>query len=172
MVISSSPCTLLQLYHDDLFTPTSVIRSIACSLTKNRFEFRLIKWFRRLFLFSYSMALATSLRLSTRLSTITTDEPATDLNTTTNSISNTSMTSVHLNKLYKYSQETEMKSYVDSTGTIRQYRQLTERALLAQRKIFLRNKLGEGSFSSVREGFDFFHQYKVAIKVSGLIFED
>ena len=171
MVISSSPCTLLQLYQDDLFTPTSGIRSIACLLTKNRFEFSLIKWFRRLFLFSSSMALATSLRLSTRLSTITTDEPATDLNTT-DSISNTSMTSVHLNKLYKYSQETEMKSYVDSTGTIRQYRQSTERALLAQRKIFLRNKLGEGSFSSVREGFDFFHQYKVAIKVGGLIFEN
>jgi len=71
----------------------------------------------------------------------------------------------HLNKLLKYSQETETKSYVDSNGNIRQYRQSTERALLAQRKIFLRKKLGEGSFSSVREGFDLFHQHKVAIKV-------
>jgi hypothetical protein len=71
----------------------------------------------------------------------------------------------NLTKLYKYSQETEMKSYVDQNGTIRQYRQSTERALLAQRKIFLRKKLGEGSFSSVREGFDIFHQHKVAIKV-------
>lgn len=107
------------------------------------------------------MALATSLCLSTPLSTIVNEEPSSD------SISNDSMTSIHLNKLYKYSQETEMKSYVDATGTIRQYRQSTERALLAQRKIFLRKKLGEGSFSSVREGYDFFHQYKVAIKVSG-----
>ena len=71
----------------------------------------------------------------------------------------------HLNKLLKYSQETETKSYVDSNGNIRQYHKSTERALLEQRKIFLRKKLGEGSFSSVREGFDLFHQHKVAIKV-------
>ena len=77
-----------------------------------------------------------------------------------------SMTSEHLSKLCKYSQETEMKSYVDQRGTLRQYCQATERALLAQRKIFMRKKLGEGSFSSVREGFDMFHQYKIAIKVS------
>ena len=79
------------------------------------------------------------------------------------------MTSDHLSKLCKYSQETEMRSYVDQRGTLRQYRQSTERALLAQRKIFLRKKLGEGSFSSVREGFDMFHQYKIAIKVSDVV---
>ena len=163
-IATLTSCTILQLYHDDLSASNSVNPSIACSLL-NRFEISLLKWFRRFFLFSSPMALATSLRLSTPLPTITHDEPATDVNTT-ESISNASMTSVHLNKLYKYSQETELKSYVDPTGTIRQYRQSTERALLAQRKIFLRKKLGEGSFSSVREGFDFCHQYKVAIKVS------
>ena len=109
------------------------------------------------------MALATSMRLSTPLPTIKTEENS------SNSHSTSSVTNAHnnnLTKLYKYSQETEMKSYVDQNGTIRQYRQSTERALLAQRKIFLRKKLGEGSFSSVREGFDIFHQHKVAIKVN------
>lgn len=101
------------------------------------------------------MALATSMRLSTPLPAISTDE------TSTSSIANDN----NLTKLYKYTQETEIKSYVDTNGTIRQYRRSTERALLAQRKIFLRKKLGEGSFSSVREGFDMYHQHKVAIKV-------
>lgn len=105
------------------------------------------------------MALATSMRLSTPLPTRLPEENP------PNSIPPSSLFSTNLSKLYKYSQETEMKSYVDQTGTIRQYHQSTERALLAQRKIFLRKKLGEGSFSSVREGFDMFHQHKVAIKV-------
>ena len=109
------------------------------------------------------MALATSMRLSTPLPTITTDENSSNSHST---LSVTNNPNNNLAKLYKYSQETEMKSYVDQNGTIRQYRQSTERALLAQRKIFLRKKLGEGSFSSVREGFDIFHQHKVAIKVS------
>ncbi|CAF1418103.1 unnamed protein product [Adineta ricciae] len=108
------------------------------------------------------MALATSMRLSTPLPTITTDENSSNSHST---LSITNNYNNNLAKLYKYSQETEMKSYVDQNGTIRQYRQSTERALLAQRKIFLRKKLGEGSFSSVREGFDIFHQHKVAIKV-------
>jgi len=109
------------------------------------------------------MALATSMRLSTPLPTINTEEKS--VNSPISISSNNNLT-----KLYKYSQETEMKSYVDQNGTIRQYRQSTERALLAQRKIFLRKKLGEGSFSSVREGFDIFHQHKVAIKVKIKIF--
>lgn len=110
------------------------------------------------------MALATSMRLSTPLPTINTeDKPS---NTVSSSPIPTSPTTHNTStKLYKYSQETEVKSYVDQSGAIRQYRQSTERALLAQRKIFLRKKLGEGSFSSVREGFDIFHQHKVAIKV-------
>jgi hypothetical protein len=107
------------------------------------------------------MALATSMRLSTPLPTINNEgEKITNTPVPPASILNNNLT-----KLYKYSQETEMKSYVDQNGSIRQYRQSTERALLAQRKIFLRKKLGEGSFSSVREGFDLFHQHKVAIKV-------
>lgn len=106
------------------------------------------------------MALATSMRLSTPLPTHLTEE-----NPSNNSISSSTLLNSNLSKLYKYSQETEMKTYVDQTGTICQYRQSTERALLAQRKIVLRKKLGEGSFSSVREGFDMFHQHKVAIKV-------
>jgi hypothetical protein len=108
------------------------------------------------------MALATSMRLSTPLPTINNEEKS--VNILSSSPISTSSNN-NLTKLYKYSQETEMKSYVDQNGTIRQYRQSTERALLAQRKIFLRKKLGEGSFSSVREGFDIFHQHKVAIKV-------
>ncbi len=107
------------------------------------------------------MALATSMRLSTPLPTINTEEKTIP----SSPIPTLSITNNNLTKLYKYSQETEMKSYVDQNGTIRQYQQSTERALLAQRKIFLRKKLGEGSFSSVREGFDLFHQHKVAIKV-------
>jgi hypothetical protein len=106
------------------------------------------------------MALATSMRLSTPLPTINSEEKSSNI------IPTSSLTNNNLTKLYKYSQETEMKSYVDQTGTIHQYRQSTERALLAQKKIFLRKKLGEGSFSSVREGFDMFHQHKVAIKVT------
>ncbi|CAF4015310.1 unnamed protein product [Rotaria sordida] len=110
------------------------------------------------------MALATSMRLSTPLPTINTEEKSTNI-IPSSPISTSSITNNNLTKLYKYSQETEIKSYVDQNGTIRQYRQSTERALLAQRKIFLRKKLGEGSFSSVREGFDMFHQHKVAIKI-------
>ncbi|CAF3770964.1 unnamed protein product, partial [Rotaria sp. Silwood1] len=102
------------------------------------------------------MTLATSMRLSTPLSI---EEKSTILIS-----SNPSITNNNLTKLYKYSQETEIKSYIDQNGIICQCQQLTERALLAQRKIFLRKKLGEGSFSCVREGFDIFHQYKVAIK--------
>ena len=83
------------------------------------------------------MTLATSMRLP---STNTEEK---------NPIPTLSITNNNLTKLCKYSQETEMKSYVDQNGTIRQYHQLTERALLAQRKIFLRKKLGEGSFGSV-----------------------
>jgi hypothetical protein len=113
------------------------------------------------------MALATSMRLSTPLPTINTEEKS--VNILSSSPISTSSNN-NLTKLYKHSQETEMKSYVDQNGTIRQYRQSTERALLAQRKIFLRKKLGEGSFSSVREGFDIFHQHKVAIKVKIKIF--
>jgi hypothetical protein len=106
------------------------------------------------------MALVTSMRLSTPLPILSSDEKSANVPPSVVMNNNN-----HLMKLYKYSQETEMKSYVDQNGTIRQYRQSTERALLAQRKIFLRKKLGEGSFSSVREGFDTFHQHKVAIKV-------
>jgi hypothetical protein len=111
------------------------------------------------------MALATSMRLSTPLPTLNTEDKSSNMISST-PIPTSSITNNNLTKLYKYSQETEMKSYVDQNGTIRQYRQSTERALLAQRKIFLRKKLGEGSFSSVREGFDLFHQHKVAIKVN------
>ncbi|CAF2126032.1 unnamed protein product [Rotaria magnacalcarata] len=110
------------------------------------------------------MALATSMRLSTPLPTLNTEEKSSDIIPSI-PISTSSITNNNLTKLYKYSQETEVKSYLDPNGTIHQYRQSTERALLAQRKIFLRKKLGEGSFSSVREGFDIFHQHKVAIKI-------
>ena len=144
-VITLTPCTIIKLYHED-FSEHQPITSIFSSC--------LFKWFARS-IFPH-MALATSMRLSTRL---TEENP-------TNSIPPSSLLNPNLTKLCKYSQETEMKSYVDQNGTIRQYRQSTERALLAQRKIVLRKKLGEGSFSSVREGFDMFHQHKVAIKVA------
>jgi hypothetical protein len=146
-VITLTPCTILKLYHED--------DQLNSCLQQ---QFSLIKWFRRLFLLPINispMALATSMRLSTPLI----EEKPSNPDPTSSILNN------NLTKLYKYSQETEMKSYVDQNGTIRQYRQSTERALLAQRKIFLRKKLGEGSFSSVREGFDIFHQHKVAIKV-------
>lgn len=114
------------------------------------------------------MALAASLRLSTPLPTMLIEENSSE-SADSKPLLTSAMTSDHLSKLCKYSQETEMKSYVDQRGTLRQYCQSTERALLAQRKIFLRKKLGEGSFSSVREGFDMFHQYKIAIKVSDVV---
>ena len=147
-VITLTPCTIIQLYHED-FKP---LNSPIVSCLHEHF-----KWFRRLFVLP--MALVTSMRLSTL---ITEDK-------STNPLPSSTMPNNHLTKLYKYSQETEMKSYVDQNGIVRQYRQSTERALLAQRKIFLRKKLGEGSFSSVREGFDLFHQHKVAIKVIEII---
>lgn len=79
--------------------------------------------------------------------------------------SSMSLNNENQTKLFKCSTESETKSFIDRSGTIRQIRQSTERSVLAQRNIFLRKKLGEGSFSSVREGFDLFHQRKVAIKV-------
>ncbi|CAF4599742.1 unnamed protein product, partial [Rotaria magnacalcarata] len=88
------------------------------------------------------MALATSMRLSTPLPTLNTEEKSSDIIPSI-PISTSSITNNNLTKLYKYSQETEVKSYLDPNGTIHQYRQSTERALLAQRKIFLRKKLGE-----------------------------
>ena len=106
------------------------------------------------------MSLATSMRLSSPLPTLDNDEEK-----SSNMISTTSITNTNLTKLYKHSDETETKSYIDQNVMIRQSRRSIEHALLAQRKIFLRKKLGEGSFSSVREGFDLFHQYKVAVKV-------
>ena len=109
------------------------------------------------------MTLATSMRLSSPLPTLNAEEKS--LNIVSSNPSSITNNNNSLMKLYKYSEETEMKSYIDQNGVICQYRQSTERALLARRKIFLRKKLGEGSFSSVREGFDIFHQYKVAIKV-------
>lgn len=147
-VITLTPCTIIKLYHEEIFQEK---------------QFNLINCFRRLFFLPLNKQLnispMTTLASSIRLSNPLIEEK------TSNPISTSSIT-----KLYKYSQETEIKSYVDSNGTIRQYRQSTERALLAQRKIYLRKKLGEGSFSSVREGFDLFHQYKVAIKVEKKIF--
>ena len=111
------------------------------------------------------MSLATSMRLSSPLPTLDNDEEK-----SSNMISTTSITNTNLTKLYKHSDETETKSYIDQNVMIRQSRRSIEHALLAQRKIFLRKKLGEGSFSSVREGFDLFHQYKVAVKVIWDIF--
>jgi hypothetical protein len=158
--LSVTSCTITQVYHED-FQLNSTLSS--CSE-----DFNLVQWFHRLFIHSSNkqfhfspMALATSMRLSTPLPTISTGEKSVP----SSPIPTLSITNNNLTKLYKYSQETELKSYVDQNGTIRQYQQSTERALLAQRKIFLRKKLGEGSFSSVREGFDLFHQHKVAIKV-------
>ena len=167
-VITLTPCTIIKLYHEDLFEQNQ-LHPTSCSQ-----QLSLINWLRRLFTplstkqFNFSpMALATSMRLSTPLPTINTEEKPSNLIPSGPPIpTSSSSNNNNLTKLYKYSQETEMKSYVDQNGTIRQYRQSTERALLAQRKIFLRKKLGEGSFSSVREGFDIFHQHKVAIKVT------
>lgn len=147
-VITLTPCTIIKLYHEDFIEHQSI---------SSIFSSCLFKCFARFIL--PHMALTSSMRLSTHL----TDEIP------PNSIAPTSLLHSNLSKLYKYSQETEMKSYVDHNGTIRQYRQSTDRALLAQRKIVLRKKLGEGSFSSVREGFDIFHQHKVAIKVEMLL---
>ncbi|CAF1423403.1 unnamed protein product [Adineta steineri] len=170
-VITLTPCTIIKLYHEDIFEYNQLNTSSLSSCSQQQQQFSFIKWFRR-FLFLPSakqinfnpMALATSMRLSTPLPTINTEEKSSTI-LPSNPISTSSITNNNLTKLYKYSQETEMKSYIDQSGIIRQYRQSTERALLAQRKIFLRKKLGEGSFSSVREGFDICHQHQVAIKV-------
>jgi len=155
-VITLTPCTIIKLYHEDFIEQN---RLNSCLQQ----QFSLTNWFRRLFFLPLNkqlnispMTLSTSIRLSTPLI----EEKSTNILSSSPSILNNNLT-----KLYKYSQETEMKSYVDQNGIICQYRQSTERALLAQRKIFLRKKLGQGSFSSVREGFDIFHQHKVAIKV-------
>ncbi|CAF3648343.1 unnamed protein product, partial [Rotaria sp. Silwood2] len=64
-----------------------------------------------------------------------TEEKSTTIIPSSPPISTSSITNNNLTRLYKYSQETEIKSYVDPNGTIHQYRQSTERALLAQRKI-------------------------------------
>jgi hypothetical protein len=152
-VITLTPCTIIKLYHEDFIEQNQLNSCL------QQQQFNLTNWFRRLFFLPLNispMTLATSIRLSTPLI----EEKSTNILPSSPSSLNNNLT-----KLYKYSQETEMKSYVDQNGRICQYRQSTERALLAQRKIFLRKKLGEGSFSSVREGFDIFHQHKVAIKV-------
>jgi hypothetical protein len=152
-VITLTPCTIITLYHDDTFEYKKLNSTFSSCIQK---QFARFEWIYHLFILP--MALVTSMRLSTPIPTLNSDENPIPSSTMMNHNN-------HLTKLYKYSQEKEMKSYVDQNGTIRQYRQSTERALLAQRKIFLRKKLGEGSFSSVREGFDTFHQHKVAIKV-------
>jgi hypothetical protein len=156
-VITLTPCTVIKLYHEDFIEQNQLNSCL------QQQQFSLTNWFRRLFFLPLNkqlnispMTFSTSIRLSTPLI----EEKSTNILPSSPSILNNNLT-----KLYKYSQETEMKSYVDQNGIICQYRQSTERALLAQRKIFLRKKLGQGSFSSVREGFDIFHQHKVAIKV-------
>jgi hypothetical protein len=163
-VITLTPCTIIKLYHDDFFEQNQLNSTISSCLQQ---QFRFVKWLRRLFILPIDtpMALATSMRLSTPLPTINNEGEKVTNTLPSSPVPPALILNNNLTKLYKYSQETEMKSYVDQNGSIRQYRQSTERALLAQRKFFLRKKLGEGSFSSVREGFDLFHQHKVAIKV-------
>lgn len=165
-VITLTPCTIITLYHVD---PSSLTPPSSACFQQPHIS--LVQWLRRLFTVAFtkpvdraSMALATSMRLSTPLPTVKAEEKPSNAPSTSSTANDTNVT-----RLIKYSQETEMKSYVDQSGNIRQYRQSTERALLAQRKIFLRKKLGEGSFSSVREGFDMFHQHKVAIKVTSRV---
>ncbi len=159
-VITLTPCTIIKLYHEDFFEHKKLSSTISSCLQE---QFSRFKWLHRLFILP--MALVTSMRLPA-------DEKSANILSSSPIPSSAMMNNNNnnLTKLYKYSQETEMKSYVDQNGSIRQYRQSTERALLAQRKIFLRKKLGEGSFSSVREGFDTFHQHKVAIKVKQKLF--
>ena len=68
-------------------------------------------------------------------------------------------------QLSKYTNETEERLYKDTSGKCFRTQCLTDRAVLARNKIILKETLGTGSYSKVKEGFDLTQLRKVAVKI-------
>lgn len=67
--------------------------------------------------------------------------------------------------IYRYKNEVEEKHYKDSNGQLKKIFVQTDRAVLANRKILLKDTIGKGSYSKVKGAFDIEKFQKVAVKV-------
>jgi serine kinase len=67
--------------------------------------------------------------------------------------------------LNKIKNELEEQDYKDFNGTIYRGFFYTDRAFLAQKRIVLKETIGKGSYSKVKEAFDFQKMHKVAVKI-------
>jgi serine kinase len=67
--------------------------------------------------------------------------------------------------LNKIKNELEEKAYKDSNGLVYKGYFFTDRALLAQNRIVLKETIGKGSYSKVKEAFDLKKMHKVAVKI-------
>ena len=73
-----------------------------------------------------------------------------------------------LNLLNKYQHEVEEKVAKDEFGkTVKTY-DFTDRAILAQNKILLKETIGRGSYSKVKEAYDLKNLRQVAVKIIDL----
>ena len=68
-------------------------------------------------------------------------------------------------QLNTYRNETEERVFKDKCGKFFKANLLTDRAVLARSKIILKETVGTGSYSKVKEGFDLGQLRKVAVKI-------
>lgn len=64
-----------------------------------------------------------------------------------------------------YKNEAIERTFTDRTGQLFKGLTLTDRAVLAHHKIILKETLGKGSYSKVKEGYDFKHSRQIAVKI-------
>ncbi len=68
-------------------------------------------------------------------------------------------------QLNKYRNETEERLFKDKNGKIYKTNLLTDRAVLARKKIILKATVGKGSYSKVKEAFDLNKLRTIAVKI-------
>ena len=73
-----------------------------------------------------------------------------------------------LTLLGKYKNEVEEKMVKDQSGKLTKCYVYTDRAIMAQNRIVLKETIGKGSYSKVKEAYDFKNSRQVAVKIIDL----
>jgi serine kinase len=72
---------------------------------------------------------------------------------------------LQIGELEKYKNEKEEKMFRDSVGNLYSNFFYTDRAIMARNKIILKETLGKGTYSKVKQAFDFAKYRQLAVKI-------
>ena len=83
-----------------------------------------------------------------------------------NNVGSSSNNRMMMAQLASYENETEEKIYKDAaSGKMYKCNSYTDRAILARSKIVLKQTLGRGTYSKVKEAYDLLNMRSIAVKI-------